>query len=62
MPKYRVLEHSFIQNGYREENSIIDLDDSYIPGPNVELIEDDAEPAAAAKKVAVKAKRASDAD
>ena len=62
MPKYRVLEDSFIQNGYRDAEAIITLDDSYVPGPNLELIEEDVEAEAAPKKVSVKAKRTSDAD
>lgn len=43
MPKYRVLEKSFINDGLVEEGTIVDFDG--VPGPNLEAIDAEAEAA-----------------
>jgi hypothetical protein len=55
MPKYRVLERSFINNGLREEGDIVEYDGK--AGSNLELVDAPAEAEAPAKKWAPKAKR-----
>lgn len=62
MPKYRVLENSYLNMAYRAANEMIDLPDDYMPGPNVERIIDEEDDAYVAPKKATKAKRMSDAD
>ncbi len=48
MPKYLVLEKSFINNGIREEGEIVEYDTR--PGSNLKLVEDAKEEVKEAKK------------
>ena len=43
MAKYRVLQKSFINNAIVEEGEIVDYDGE--PGPNLEIVADEAAPA-----------------